>query len=45
VLKQMDEPAKVLAFGAEREKVDRVIGAQTDAVFLRGPSSRRIPSA
>ena len=44
VLRQMDEPAKALAFGAEREKVDRVIGAQTDAVFLRGPSSRRISS-
>ncbi|KAG2571249.1 hypothetical protein PVAP13_7KG013900 [Panicum virgatum] len=44
VLRQMDELAKALAFGAEREKVDRVIGAQTDAVFLRGPSSRRISS-
>jgi hypothetical protein len=45
VLRQMDEPAKVLAFGAEREKVDRLIGAQTDAIFVHGPGSRRISSA
>ncbi|OEL36310.1 Cupincin [Dichanthelium oligosanthes] len=44
-LQQMDEAAKALAFGAEREKVERVIGAQTDAVFLRGPKSRRVSSA
>jgi hypothetical protein len=45
LLRQMDEAAKALAFGAEKEKVDRVIGAQSDAVFLRGPSSRRVESA
>lgn len=45
-LQQMDGPAKLLAFGAdEEEEVDRVIGAQKDAVFLRGPSSRRVSSA
>ncbi|CAN6297486.1 unnamed protein product [Urochloa humidicola] len=44
LLRQMDEQAKKLAFGAEKEKVDRVIGAQSDAVFLRGPSSRRVAS-
>ncbi|CAL4919498.1 unnamed protein product [Urochloa decumbens] len=44
LLRQMDEQAKALAFGAEKEKVDRVIGAQSDAVFLRGPSSRRVAS-
>ncbi|KAJ1293242.1 hypothetical protein BS78_01G053500 [Paspalum vaginatum] len=41
LLRQMDEPAKALAFGAEAKEVDRVIGAQPDAVFLRGPNSRR----
>ncbi|TKV90885.1 hypothetical protein SEVIR_9G058100v4 [Setaria viridis] len=45
LLRQMDEAAKALAFGAEKEKVDRVIGAQSDAVFLRGPNSRRVSSA
>ncbi|CAN6286554.1 unnamed protein product [Urochloa humidicola] len=44
LLRQMDEQAKTLAFGAEEEKVERVIGAQRDAVFLRGPSSRRVAS-
>jgi len=45
-LQQMDGPAKLLAFGAdeEEEEVDRVIGAQKDAVFLRGPQSRRVSS-
>ncbi|WVZ60844.1 hypothetical protein U9M48_010811 [Paspalum notatum var. saurae] len=41
LLRQMDEAAKALAFGAEAKDVDRVIGAQPDAVFLRGPNSRR----
>ncbi|KAF8659318.1 hypothetical protein HU200_058519 [Digitaria exilis] len=45
VLRQMDDAAKALAFGAQKEKVDRVIGAQSDAVFFRGPNSRRISSA
>jgi hypothetical protein len=45
-LQQMDGTAKLLAFGADdEEEVDRVIGAQKDAVFLRGPQSRRVSSA
>lgn len=44
-LRQMDGPAKALAFGADKEQVDRVIGAQKEAVFLRGPHSRRVSSA
>ncbi|CAD6207037.1 unnamed protein product [Miscanthus lutarioriparius] len=45
-LQLMDGPAKLLAFGADDEEVvDRVLGAQKDAVFLRGPQSRRVSSA
>jgi len=45
-LQLMDGPEKLLAFGADEEEVvDRVIGAQKDAVFLRGPQSRRVSSA
>ncbi|NP_001295419.1 globulin 2 precursor [Zea mays] len=44
-LQKMDRPAKLLAFGADEEQqVDRVIGAQKDAVFLRGPQSHRVSS-
>lgn len=44
-LQKMDTPAKLLAFGADEEQqVDRVIGAQKDAVFLRGPQSHRVSS-
>ncbi|CAM0876797.1 unnamed protein product [Alopecurus aequalis] len=38
LLKQLDGTAKALVFGAQgSEAADRVIGAQTDSVFLRGP--------
>jgi hypothetical protein len=38
--RQMDGHAKALAFGAAAREVDRVVGAQTESVFLRGPQSR-----
>jgi hypothetical protein len=41
-LRQMDEPAKALAFETEREKVDSIIGARTDAIFLRGLNNSRV---
>ena len=41
VLTQLDDPAKALAFGAPAREVDRVVGAQPEAVFLRGPQARR----
>ncbi|RLM54218.1 globulin-1 S allele-like [Panicum miliaceum] len=44
-LRQMDEPAKALAFETEREKVDSIIGARTDAIFLRGLNNSRVPYA
>lgn len=41
LLKQLDGPAKALVFGAQgREAADRVIGAQTESVFLRGPQQQ-----
>lgn len=39
-LRQMDEHAKALAFGAAAKEVDRVVQAQTESVFFRGPQSR-----
>ncbi|XP_062214351.1 cupincin-like [Phragmites australis] len=44
-LRQMDELAKALAFGAAAKEVDRVVGAQPEAVFLRGPQRRAVSSA
>uniref|UniRef100_A0ACD5X9M2 Uncharacterized protein n=1 Tax=Avena sativa TaxID=4498 RepID=A0ACD5X9M2_AVESA len=42
LLKQLDAPAKTLLFGEqEREAADRVIGAQTESAFLRGPQQQR----
>jgi hypothetical protein len=42
LLKQLDGPAKALVFGDQgREAADRVIGAQTESVFLRGPQQQR----
>ncbi|KAL6894234.1 hypothetical protein ACP4OV_008332 [Aristida adscensionis] len=40
-LRQMDAPAKALAFGAAAREVDRVLDAQPEAVFLRGPHAQR----
>ncbi|KAG8061258.1 hypothetical protein GUJ93_ZPchr0003g17056 [Zizania palustris] len=40
VLKQLDEPAKELVFGSPVKEVDRVLGAQPEEVFLRGPHNR-----
>ncbi|GJN23052.1 hypothetical protein PR202_gb10668 [Eleusine coracana subsp. coracana] len=40
-LRQVDDHAKALVFGAEAREVDRVVQAQTDSVFFRGPHSRR----
>ncbi|KAL6638027.1 hypothetical protein ACP70R_025599 [Stipagrostis hirtigluma subsp. patula] len=44
-LRQMDAPAKALAFGAAAREVDRVLDAQPEAVFLRGPHGRGAASA
>jgi hypothetical protein len=41
LLKQLDPPAKTILFGEQgREAADRVIGAQTESVFLRGPQQQ-----
>ncbi|TVU44633.1 hypothetical protein EJB05_04079, partial [Eragrostis curvula] len=44
-LRQMDEHAKALAFGAAAREVDRVLGAQEESVFFRGPQSHGRSSA
>ncbi|KAM0853197.1 hypothetical protein ACQ4PT_051255 [Festuca glaucescens] len=42
LLKQLDAPAKTLVFGEQgREAADRVIGAQTESVFLAGPQQQQ----
>ena len=42
LLKQLDGAAKALVFGDQgREAADRVIGAQKETVFLRGPQQQR----
>ncbi|XP_047088828.1 cupincin-like [Lolium rigidum] len=42
LLKQLDAPAKTILFGEQgREAADRVIGAQTESVFLRGPQQQQ----
>ncbi|XP_006650713.2 cupincin-like [Oryza brachyantha] len=42
LLRQLDDPAKALVFGgsAAREMVDRVLAAQPEQIFLRGPHGR-----
>ncbi|XP_047071353.1 cupincin-like isoform X1 [Lolium rigidum] len=41
LLKQLDAPARAIVFGGQgREAADRVIGAQTDSVFLPGPQQQ-----
>jgi hypothetical protein len=41
LLKQLDAPARAIVFGGQgREAADRVIGAQTDSVFLHGPQQQ-----
>ena len=42
LLKQLDGAAKALVFGSQgREAADRVLGAQQESVFLRGPQQER----